>query len=178
MRMQRSLLVLVLGGLVLVPGAPADETKARVTIDAGPDAIEFRVGKALVSRYHIAPSVAKPYFWPLNAPGGLAVTRGWPMEKNEPGTQMDHPHQKSAWFCHGDVIPEGIELKDRIKGVAGVRTDRLLVILVHRCSSSLFRMQPFSCTARGPSAPANRRREDRTRGRESFWAERLTQFGR
>src|SRR5262245_9286694 len=118
MRTQRSLLVLV--SLALVRAAPADETKAGVTIDAGPDAIEFRVGKALVGRYHIGPSVAKPYFWPLNAPGELTVTRGWPMVKDEAGTQMDHPHQKSAWFCHGDVIPEGIELKDRIKGVAGV----------------------------------------------------------
>src|SRR5206468_1620873 len=24
------------------------------------------------------------------------------------------------WFCHGDVIPEGIELKSKIKNVAGV----------------------------------------------------------
>jgi hypothetical protein len=120
MRMQRSSLVVVLSGFVLVPVASADETKSKVTIDTSPGAIEFRVGNALVGRYHIAPSVAKPYFWPLNAPGGVAVTRAWPMVKDESGTQMDHPHQKSAWFCHGDVIPEGIALKDRIKGVAGV----------------------------------------------------------
>jgi hypothetical protein len=29
-------------------------------------------------------------------------------------------HQKSAWFAHGDVIPEGIELKQKVKGVDGV----------------------------------------------------------
>src|SRR5262249_40874424 len=27
---------------------------------------------------------------------------------------------KSVWFCHGDVIPEGIEIKQRIKGIEGV----------------------------------------------------------
>ena len=64
--------------------------------------------------------MAKPYFWPLNAPSGVAVTRAWPMEKAKPGEQTDHVHQKSAWFCHGDVIPEGIELKQKIKGVEGV----------------------------------------------------------
>src|SRR5437660_11325075 len=37
-----------------------------------------------------------------------------------PGGSKDHPHQKSAWFCHGDVIPEGLELKDKIKGIKGV----------------------------------------------------------
>jgi hypothetical protein len=38
----------------------------------------------------------------------------------EPGEKTDHPHQKSAWFCHGDVIPRGIELKQKVKGVEGV----------------------------------------------------------
>jgi len=34
----------------------------------------------------------------------------------QPGEVTDHIHHKSAWFCHGDVIPEGIELKQKIKG--------------------------------------------------------------
>jgi hypothetical protein len=39
------------------------------------------------------------------------------MEPALPGGSTDHPHQKSAWFCHGDVIPEGIELKAKVRGV-------------------------------------------------------------
>jgi hypothetical protein len=42
------------------------------------------------------------------------------MEKGKTGETTDHVHQKSAWFCHGDVIPEGLELKQHIKGVEGV----------------------------------------------------------
>jgi hypothetical protein len=42
------------------------------------------------------------------------------MEQAEPGEATDHVHHKSAWFCHGDVIPEGLELKHKIKGVEGV----------------------------------------------------------
>jgi hypothetical protein len=42
------------------------------------------------------------------------------MEKAKPGESTDHPHQKSMWFCHGDVIPEGVELKQRVKGIEGV----------------------------------------------------------
>jgi hypothetical protein len=56
----------------------------------------------------------------LNAPSGKPVTRAWPMEKGYAGAQTDHVHQKSAWFCHGDVIPEGIELKQKVRGVEGV----------------------------------------------------------
>jgi Family of unknown function (DUF6807) len=84
--------------------------------------IEFTAGKEVVTRYHIGEGVAKPYFWPLNAPGEVPVTRGWPMQKGLPAETTDHVHQKSAWFCHGDVIPEGIEMKTRssdkrVKGV-------------------------------------------------------------
>src|SRR5947209_7539549 len=91
-----------------------------VSIEVHKDRIDFRCGKELAASYVTGPDVAKPYFWPLRAPGGLAVTRSWPMEKLERGEAFDHPHQKSAWFCHGDVIPEGMELKVRPKGIEGV----------------------------------------------------------
>jgi hypothetical protein len=96
--------------------SPAEAT---VAVIPGKEVI-FRAGKEVVTHYHIDPEAAKPYFWPLRAPGGVAVTRAWPMEKAAPGEKTDHPHQKSAWFCHGDVIPEGLELKHKIKNVAGV----------------------------------------------------------
>src|SRR5262249_51214199 len=62
----------------------------------------------------------KPYLWPLNAPNGIPLTRAWPLAEAGKGGSTDHPHHKSAWFCHGDVIPEGLELKARNKGVRGV----------------------------------------------------------
>jgi hypothetical protein len=99
----------------------AEAPPASVKIEVPNDhVINFTVGKELVTSYHIGPDAAKPYFWPLNAPNGVAVTRAWPMEKPQPGEQTDHVHQKSGWFSHGDVIPEGIEVKQKIKGVEGV----------------------------------------------------------
>jgi hypothetical protein len=101
--------------------AAAEAPPANVTIEVRKDqAIDFRVGKELVTTYHIGPDLAKPYFWPLNAPNGVAVTRAWPMEKPKPGEQTDHVHQKSGWFSHGDVIPEGVDVKQKIKGIVGV----------------------------------------------------------
>src|SRR5207244_7421482 len=77
------------------------------------------VGDELVSSYRTK-DFAKPIFWPVNAPGGVPLTRAWPKDKEQKGESTDHIHQKSAWFCHGDVTPEGIELKDKIRGVTGV----------------------------------------------------------
>jgi hypothetical protein len=105
----------------LLPAAAAPVTDSPgVSIEAKKDVLIFRVGKEVATRYHIGESVAKPYFWPLTASNGAAVTRAWPMEKAATGDSTDHPHQKSAWFCHGDVIPEGIELTQKVKGVEGV----------------------------------------------------------
>jgi hypothetical protein len=89
-------------------------------VEAGADHIDFLVKGKLVGRYECGPKVAKPYLWPLNSPAGVPITRAWPMEPGEAGGSRDHVHQKSAWFCHGDIIPEGIELKDKVKGVTGV----------------------------------------------------------
>jgi hypothetical protein len=46
---------------------------------------------------------AKPILWPLHGPGGVRMTRDWPMKPDTPGDDQDHPHHKSVWFTHGDV---------------------------------------------------------------------------
>lgn len=45
---------------------------------------------------------AKPFLYPLLGPGGLPLTRSYPME-DKPGEERDHPHQRSFWFTHGNV---------------------------------------------------------------------------
>lgn len=97
--------------LVTVPAlARADD----VTAVVGKDAIEFKSGSVVVAKYATDPKYSKPFLYPVLAPNGVPVTRAWPVEKGLPGeATTDHVHQKSVWFCHGDVIPEGIELKTK-----------------------------------------------------------------
>ena len=113
-----SLASLLVVCMLSVPAVNAQGGK--VSIKKVEDAIEFRVGDELVTRLLIGADRPKPIFWPLNAPGGVPLTRSWPMKDAQPGEATDHPHQQSAWFCHGDVVPEGIELKAKVKGIAGV----------------------------------------------------------
>lgn len=90
-----------------------------VSAAVGPDGVvSFKLGDAVVTRYHAHAKVAKPYFWPVVTPGGVAVTRDWPMVPDAREAK-DHKHQKSAWFCHGDVALEGYKAPKR-KGVEGV----------------------------------------------------------
>src|SRR5579883_2843136 len=127
--MKISGMVLFLGltalALAVVSGVEAGSNAAKpaaasVVLKVDPDQIDFLIGKELVTRYHKGEKVAKPYCWPVNGTGGIPLTRSWPMEKAQPGGSTDHVHQKSAWFCYGDVIPEGLELKQKVKGVEGV----------------------------------------------------------
>ncbi|WP_162656741.1 DUF6807 domain-containing protein [Tuwongella immobilis] len=82
--------------------------------------LSFKADGKLVTTYHAGPQVAKPYFWPILTPKGVPVTRAWPMEKGMKGETTDHVHQKSAWFCHGDVIAEGISSGKKIPHVEGI----------------------------------------------------------
>jgi hypothetical protein len=56
------------------------------------------------TRYHYtsADAPARPYFYPILAPGGLPVTRNYPMADVD-GEMRDHPHHRSVWAAHGDV---------------------------------------------------------------------------
>jgi hypothetical protein len=118
-------LLLGVVGLLLAtqtrPLAAAEGQGAGVAIVPGAGSIDFLLRGELVTRYHISAKVAKPYFWPLNAPGGIPMTRAWPMEKGQTGGSTDHVHQKSVWFAHGDVIPEGIAVvSNKTRKIAGV----------------------------------------------------------
>lgn len=119
--------------LLLSAGAAraADVPEAKITKED--EVVLFHAGTELVAKYQFKGTVAvekgdgtkplaKPFFYPVLAPGGLAVTRAWPLERGTAGETTDHFHQKSVWFCHGDVIPDGVELKTKsadkhVKGV-------------------------------------------------------------
>lgn len=45
----------------------------------------------------------KPYFYPLLGPGGVPMTRHYPMRSDVTDEDKDHPHHRSLWFTHGDV---------------------------------------------------------------------------
>jgi hypothetical protein len=93
---------------------------ADVAVKADKDRIDFLIGKQLVTSYHVKDSLPRPFFWPLKTIDGIDTTRDWPMGPALPGEKTDHPHHRSVWFCYGDVIPEGMKLKTKVKGVEGI----------------------------------------------------------
>ena len=72
-----------------------------ITITELPDRVRIEIDGQLFTEYrHVgAPHV---YFYPLIGPGGVKMTRSWPMEEVA-GEERDHPHHRSLWFSHGLV---------------------------------------------------------------------------
>lgn len=103
---------------IVVPVSLAAGDPVCICVDGS--RVEFCIGQAVFARFNASPTDHKPYFWPIVSPNGAVVTRGWPMETATAGGSIDHPHQKSGWFAHGDVVPEGVEIKPRKKNVEGV----------------------------------------------------------
>ena len=104
--------------LTLAATGRAADPAVSVVADPAADAVEFRAGTRVVTRYQYRGTVpaaggdkrvplAKPVFYPLMTPAGVPVTRGWPLEVAPAGGSTDHPHHKSVWFGHGEVTPAG-----------------------------------------------------------------------
>jgi hypothetical protein len=99
--MKRTLILLALAALsfcALLLGADMPVKFTRTG-----DRIEVRIGGKTFGSYYFGPNSPKPYFYPLTSPQGHILTRGYPMVKNIPGEDHDHPHHRAMYFAHGDI---------------------------------------------------------------------------
>jgi hypothetical protein len=76
-------------------------TKPGVQITQLADRLRVEINGQLFTEYFFK-DVPRPYCYPLIGPGGLAMTRNWPM-KDAPDEQHDHKHHRSLWYAHGAI---------------------------------------------------------------------------
>lgn len=82
-------------------GEAAATPRVHLEPHSGADAVDVVIDGERFTAYHYTNENRKPFLWPVNAEGGVTVTRNWPM--GEPDKTRDHPHQKSAWTAYGDI---------------------------------------------------------------------------
>jgi hypothetical protein len=68
-----------------------DQQKVNIFIDG-----------ALFTSYQYPKNIEKPFLFPVFAPNGSVITRGFPIEPRK-GERVDHPHHIGIWFNHGNV---------------------------------------------------------------------------
>ncbi|MFB6173643.1 MAG: PmoA family protein [Halobacteriales archaeon] len=74
-----------------------------VDVEREGESVAVRVGGEPFTAYrHGDPELAKPVLFPVVAPSGDPVTRGYPLDPR-PEDRRDHPHQVGVWLAYGDV---------------------------------------------------------------------------
>lgn len=66
------------------------------------DRVEVYVDSMLFTSYRFEPSLEKPVLFPIHAPDGTLVTRGYPLAPRRK-ERVDHPHHVGLWFNFGDI---------------------------------------------------------------------------
>lgn len=102
----------------LSPLARTQDSSSGLSVKKEKGALAFYAGSKLITKYEYT-DYTRPNFFPVHSPNGASLTRSYPMKKGVPGETMDHPHHKSAWFVHGDVIAEGMPPSKKAKGIEG-----------------------------------------------------------
>src|SRR5690349_17758419 len=92
------LLLLVFGWLVSGASLSAAEFTLKPQHDGG---VTVLLDGQLFTEYWTR-NGAKPALWPVVGPGGVEMTRDFPM-KYVQHEKHDHPHQRSMWFTYGNV---------------------------------------------------------------------------
>lgn len=94
---------------VCIPGiVRAEENKQQamkgmqVTVNEAQRRVDITFDGLPFTSYIWPTSLKKPVLYPLTAPGGVIVSRGWPLEPR-PKERVDHPHQVGMWFNYGNI---------------------------------------------------------------------------
>jgi len=85
--------------------APAFAKQAdgvKVTVDEGQKRVEVTINGQPFTSYVWPDTLKKPVLFPLIAPDGVTVTRGYPLAPRK-GERVDHPHHAGLWFNYGNV---------------------------------------------------------------------------
>jgi hypothetical protein len=73
-----------------------------VTPDEAHQRVDITIDGAPFTSYIWPTTLKKPVLYPLIAPDGTVLTRGYPLEPR-PGERVDHPHHAGLWFNYSNV---------------------------------------------------------------------------
>ena len=119
--------VFTLLSLVLVPAASLQAQRSRpvdvrVQSDPAGRKVTITAGGAPFTEFIYPDTLEKPVLYPIYAPDGQLITRGFPV-KPRPGEPVDHPHHIGLWFNHSDV--NGFDFWNNSDAIPAARKPRM-----------------------------------------------------
>lgn len=75
----------------------------RIKVDGDAQTLDVTAGGELLTTYRYSTQWARPHFYPVFGPGGVHMTRHFPMRDDVDGETKDHVHHRGLWVAYGDV---------------------------------------------------------------------------
>jgi hypothetical protein len=94
-------IVIIATGLVIDAQSPRTKGVRLEKLD-DQHKVNVYINGSLFTSYQYPLNLEKPFLFPVYAPGGTVITRGFPLEPRK-GERVDHPHHIGIWFNHGNV---------------------------------------------------------------------------
>jgi hypothetical protein len=82
--------------------------------------VDVIIAGKLFTSYCYSSDYEKPFLYPVYAPNGSLITRGFPIEPRK-GERVDHPHHIGLWFNHGNV--NGLDFWNNSSAIAADKKD-------------------------------------------------------
>ena len=111
--------------------APANSDSVRVVTDTDEQRVDVFVGEELFTSYIFPQAydvLKKPVLYPIIAPSGAEITRGYPLGEGA-GERVDHPHHIGLWLNYGNV--NGLDFWNNSNAVSAEEAKEMGAI-VHR----------------------------------------------
>jgi hypothetical protein len=121
--MKKALLSFAISALILSVGSTmnAQSSKIQLVRDDAKHKVDVIVDGKLFTSYQYPDNIEKPFLFPVYAPNGSVITRGFPIEPRK-GERIDHPHHIGIWFNHGNV--NGLDFWNNSSAIATNMKDR------------------------------------------------------
>jgi VCBS repeat-containing protein len=91
--------------------------------------VNVYVNGTLFTAYQYPSDFEKPFLFPVYAPTGSVITRGFPIEPRK-GERVDHPHHIGLWFNHGNV--NGLDFWNNSSAIPAGKKDAYGHIVVQK----------------------------------------------
>lgn len=110
--------------LLAAPALAAPALAAPWKLSQQPGLTTVTLAGQPVTALHSGPQWDKPFLYPLLAPDGVELSRGWPVNPR-PGDNQDHAWHRGLWWGHGVI--NGEDFWREIKGASGfIRTQKVI----------------------------------------------------
>jgi hypothetical protein len=106
---------------IIVSAQKPDKKGVRLVRVDDKQKVDIFIDGRLFTSYQYPSNIEKPFLFPVNAPNGSVITRGFPIEPRK-GERVDHPHHIGIWFNHGDV--NGLDFWNNSSAIAADKKDK------------------------------------------------------